>query len=321
MRALVTRRRDDGVREKVLVTDWPDPGPPSGNLVRTKTFFSGITNGTEANDLVGGNYARPDERLPAGFGYQNVGRVIEVGPDVRELKVGQILFMSRDHMEFCLLPEDGLCIRLLDHVDKTHAALFGMASVAMRACRRANLRMGDRLLIVGAGFIGQIAAQIAAATAVRVTLSDLDEHRLAIARRIGAAEEVFNVEGEGWQRHIKDGTFEAVLDVAGAAGMENRLIPAVTHEGAVILVAGRFNVEYNHMIGQRVEVTIKQTGHFTNLDLANVCRLVARGVVQIAPLLRAVVPVWEADAIYNTLRDKPNQLLGTVFDWRSPPKC
>ena len=31
---------------------------------------------------------------PAGGGYQNVGRVIEVGPDVKELQVGDVLYMS-----------------------------------------------------------------------------------------------------------------------------------------------------------------------------------------------------------------------------------
>ena len=297
------------------MTHWPDPGPPSGNQVRTKTLFSGITNGTEANHLVGGNYAPCDDQLPAGFGYQNVGQVIEVGPDVRALAIGQIVFASRDHMEFCLQPENGLSIRLPENIDQKHAALFGMASVAMRVCRRADLRMGNRLLIVGAGFIGQVAAQIAAATGIRVTLCDVDDRRLEIASQIGAAEEVLNVEGERWHRHIEDGSFEAAIDLAGAAGLEDRLIRAVTHEGSVILVAGRFNVKYNHTIGQRAEVTIKQTSHFTNRDLANLCRLVERGIVQIAPLLQDVVPIRKADAIYDTLRDNPNQLLGTVFDW------
>lgn len=55
--------------------------------------------------------------------------------------------------------EDGLHVKVPDAVDPREAALFGMASVAMRSCRNADLRMGDRLLIVGAGFVGQAAAQ------------------------------------------------------------------------------------------------------------------------------------------------------------------
>ena len=38
-------------------------------------------------------------------------------------------------------------------------------------------------------------------------------------------------------------------------------------------------------------------------------------LVQIAPLTRDVVPVSEAKRIYDTLRDTPDELLGTVFVW------
>lgn len=66
MRGIVTRLRSDKQREKVLVTDWPDPGKPTGNKVRTRTLFSGVTNGTERNDLLRGNYSHRDDELPAG---------------------------------------------------------------------------------------------------------------------------------------------------------------------------------------------------------------------------------------------------------------
>jgi len=65
MRAIVTRLMPDRRREKVLVTDWPEPKGPTGNQVKTRTLYSGITNGTERNDLIRGNYAHPDEALPA----------------------------------------------------------------------------------------------------------------------------------------------------------------------------------------------------------------------------------------------------------------
>ena len=100
MRALVTRLRPDRTREKVLVDDWAEPDAPVGNQVVTQTIYSGVTNGTERNDLLDGNYAHPDEALPAGWGYQNVGRVVELGPDVARLEVGDVLYASADHMEY-----------------------------------------------------------------------------------------------------------------------------------------------------------------------------------------------------------------------------
>ena len=315
MRAIVTRLMSDKRREKVLVDNWPDPPMPVGNQVKTQTLYSGVTNGTERNDLIRGNYANPDDKLPAGWGYQNVGKVVEVGPDVKELKVGDVLYMSQDHVEYCIEAEGELHCKLPDEVDPKHAALFGMASVAMRSCRNAELRMGQKLLVVGAGFIGQVAAQIANVMGARVTICDIDEGRLDLARKIGAAEWVLNTSGEGWAKNIKDRTYNAVLDVAGVVGMEDKLIRATAVRGTVLFIAGRFKVEYAFNYGQGREIVIKQNSHFGNDDLANICRLVKRGMVKIGPLIQDVVPAAQAKHIYDILRDEPNKLRGTVFTW------
>jgi 2-desacetyl-2-hydroxyethyl bacteriochlorophyllide A dehydrogenase len=327
MKAIVTRLMADKKREKVLVDNWKDPEGPTGRQIKTRTLFSGITNGTERNDLVRGNYATPDERLPSGWGYQNVGKIIETGPDCKELKVGDVVFMSDDHKEYCVIAEDGLLVKLPPEVDPKHAALFGMASVAMHTCRNAQLRMGDTFLVVGGGFIGQIAAQIATVMGARVTLVDVDERRMKMAREIGAAETVLNVSGDGWEKNISTfdladpwssaGPFDAVLDVAGVPGMENKLISAAKLRGTVLFIAGRGEVKYNFNLGQGREITIKQNGHFDRDDLANLCRLVARGMFKIGPMIQDVVPPKQAKHIYDTLRDEPNKLFGTVFDWQS----
>ena len=315
MRTIVTRLMRDRRPEKVMVTDWPEPEGPVKNEVTTQTIYSGITNGTERNDLIGGNYAHPDEVLPAGWGYQNVGRVIEVGPEVSELKVGDVVFISADHMEYVVTPEDGLLTKLPREANSKEAALFGMVSVAMRSCCNAELSMGQRFLIVGAGCIGQFATQIANVMGARVTICDIDRSRLNLARNIGAAEEVVDVSGDGWEKGITDGSFDAVLDLAGVPGMEDKLIAAARGRGQVLFIAGRSKVTYTFNLGQGREITIKQNSHFDRDDLANACRLVARGMVKIDPLIQDVVPAAEADRIYALLRDDPAKLKGTAFVW------
>ena len=316
MRTLSIQGLPDKRRQKVLVHDWPEPMGPTGNEVKTETIYTGITNGTERNQLIGGNYAPKDEQLPTGGnGYQNVGRVIEVGPDVSELQVGDVLYMSAAHSEYIVMAEDDLLIKLPDSIDHTEAALFGMTSVAMRTCRSTELKMGERVLIVGAGIIGQVAAQIAAVMGARPTLCDINPNRLALAREIGAAETVLNVSGDGWEKGVADGTFDAVIDFAGVPGMEDQLIRAVRRRGRVIFIAGRGKVTYTFNLGQGQEIQLKQNSHFDRDDLQNLCRLVDRGLVKIAPLIRDVVPVSEAKRVYDTLRDNPTELLGTVFVW------
>ena len=291
MRAFSLQLLPDKRRQKVLGNDWPEPQAPVNNQVKTQTLYSGITNGTERNQLIGGNYAPSNDRLPAGGGgYQNVGRIIEVGPNVKDLQIDDVLYMSVDHIEYAVIPEDGLLIKLPDSVDPKYAALFGMSAVAMHTCRNAELKMGERVLVVGAGCVGQTTAQIANAMGTRVTLCDIDEKRLEIASQIGAVEAVVNVSGDGWKKGIDDGAFDAVIDVAGVPGMEDQLIRAARRRGQVLFIAGRDKVTYTFNLGQGHEIVIKQNSHFDRDDLENLCCLVGRGLVQIAPLIRDVVP-------------------------------
>ena len=326
MRALVTVLESDGRRGKRLVDDWPEyTETPIANEVKTRTIYSGVTNGTERNNMLGGNYSRPDDQLPSNEGYQSVGEVIAQGPQVSDLSLGDLVFIGAHtgtqrspagHVEFVTIAEDDLVLKLPSDIDPVHAALFGMGGVAMRSCRNADLRMGERLLIVGgAGCIGQMAAQIATVMGARVTVGDIAGRRLELARSIGAAESVVDVSDDGWDRDIGEGAFDAVIDFAGVPGMEDKLIMSVRQQGQVILVAGRWEVNYNFRTGQGQEITIKQNSHFDRDDLRNLCRLVGRGLVRVEPLIQDVVSPHEAPRIYATLRDDSSQLMGTVFRW------
>ncbi len=318
MRAIVLRTRDDKVREKVLVPDWPDPPPPHTNQVKIKTLYSGITNGTERNQLHKGNYAPGDRLLPMPTGYQTVGRVIETGSDAQSLQVDDLIFVGKStggHLEYIVVAEDDLLIKLPDEVDLREAAIYGMAAVALNTIRNADPKMGENVLIVGAGCVGQVAAQFAALQGARVTICDINDRRLEIARRIGAVEQALNVEGARWSAQIADESFDAVLDFAGVPGMEEQLILAMRTSGRVLFIAGRDRVDYPFNLAQRRLITVKQNSHFYVDDLENLARLHRRGRIDLSSLIQDVVAAEEAERIYAILRDRPNDLLGTVFSW------
>ncbi len=315
MKAIVIKLLPDKRREKTVVTDWKEPAPPVRNEVLCEAVFTGLTNGTERNQLIGGNYAPSDENLPCGGGYQNVGRVIETGPDVTQLQIGDLIYASVDHVERFTIAENGLLLKLPDDVDSAEAALFGISGVAMHCCRRVDPRIGERVLIVGQGCIGMFAAQIAYAMGARVSVCDIDESRLEQVRQLGIAEDVFNTSGDGWKSQIADGSYDAVMDFAGVPDMVTPMIQACKTRGRLLLVAGRFDVNYTFNVGQFKEIGILQCSHFTRDDLENLCRFLRQGSIKIAPLIRHRVNLTEVPQIYRWLRDEPMRLLGTVFEW------
>ena len=77
--------------------------------------------------------------------------------------------------------------RLPDKVSYEKGALTEPLAVAVHACKRAEIGLGDRVLVIGAGAIGiMIAAVCRKAGAAEVVISDLSTSRLAMAEKLGA---------------------------------------------------------------------------------------------------------------------------------------
>ncbi|WP_327657125.1 NAD(P)-dependent alcohol dehydrogenase [Streptomyces sp. NBC_00483] len=80
---------------------------------------------------------------------------------------------------------------LPDTIPLELGALIEPLAVAVHAVRRAEVTFGDRVLITGAGPIGILCAQVArAAGAVEITVTDVNDARLAQARKLGATHTV-----------------------------------------------------------------------------------------------------------------------------------
>lgn len=315
MRALVVRLNQDGEREKILVDDWPAPGNPTGRQALVQTLYSAITNGTERGDLIKGNYAHPDTKLPRGRGYQNVGIVVLTGPECTIWNPGDMVFSSRDHQEFVLAEEANLAIRLPVGVSPEEASLLGLASVAARTVSSARPENGDRILLAGAGLLGLFILQFLKAKGAKVTVCDVNQNRLEVAESLGADDTVFS-DDAFWGSESIEESVDAVIDAAGVPEMEDRMLTAVRTGGQIVLAAGRFRVDYNFNLGQMREITIRQNNHFTQTDLEGALQCLMNGTLLIRPLLRDIVSINDADTVYRKLVSRPDDLLGVVFDWR-----
>lgn len=316
---------------KAAIRNDPVPVCEPGKIL-CRTLFTGVTNGTERNVLMGGNYGG---HWPARCGYQNVGRLIEVGAGVKEYAPGDMIFSGgfSQHQPYFVVDVskpggegsyDHLVVKLPGSVDPRHAALFGMASVALHDVRRCAVKLGDCVLVVGAGAIGQLTAQCARAAGAIVVVCDLDEHRLAIVRRCGAHHTVRIERDGGWDAVKALGPFDVVFEDSGAPVLDNVIGTGwadslVKLRGKVAMIAGRLDVQYRFNAAQSREVEIDHAGHFYRGDLQQVCRLAAEGAIRIEPLIQDVLAWSEAPGFYDRLRDNPASTFGTVFDWQRLP--
>lgn len=286
-----------------------------------RVLYSGVSNGTERSFLVGGNYGAGSP-WPKRLAYQHVSEIVEVGDALSRFQVGDVVFSATypGHVEYHLLRETDLVIKLPEDVDRVAAALLGVASVSFHDAQRARVRPQDNVLVFGAGLIGQFAAQAARAMGARVALAGHHDDRLQIAAACGVDEVVNNTTEAGRAKVDAGAPYSVIFECSGGAVLD-RIIGVPGQPGLVarrsharlVMVAGRFDVCYNFNMAGMAELDILHTQHFDQEDLEQVVRLAQRGDIQLRPLVRDVVPLDEAVRIFDTLRDAPSELLGTVF--------
>ena len=165
--------------------------------------------------------ARLDEPLP--LGYSAVGDVVEVGAGLEgKFRVGQRVAIAgaglANHAELNTVPEN-LCAPVPDDVNDEEACFGTLGAIAMNGVRLLEPQLGDVIAVIGAGLVGQLAAQFADLAGCRVVVLDYNDERLKLAA-YGGAELTYNL-GDG-------DPVAAIMDLSGGRGCDGVVIAAAT---------------------------------------------------------------------------------------------
>ncbi len=298
--------------------DLGEPPPLGATEVLMRTQYSGITNGTERHGMLG-EYVWT--QFPSRHGYQQVGEVTAVGEAVTEFAPGDRVFYGSyvGHRSWNVADVGGehLGLKLPGELDPQPAALFGVAGVAVRAVRRCRISAGARVWVVGLGLIGQFTAQAARAAGAHVTVTDLDARRLALAAELGAHRTLDARDSATAAALREGGPYDAIMDCAGQEALltEIHRERLLARRGVVGLIAVRSSTTFPWSLLHPTEGSLEVSCHFRLDDLGVLLHFVRTRLLRIEPLITHRVPVAEAPTIYATLRDRPSELLGVVFDW------
>ncbi len=167
-----------------------NPTPPGPGQVRVTAICSLMSTGTEtiayARRFAAGTHWDGWVKYPFYPGYALIGRVVELGEGVSELRENQRVAVRVGHASEAVVDADA-CFPVPDSVPSESAAWFALAKITSMGARAAQYQPGDSVLIVGAGPIGQMSTRWASALgAETVLVSDLATGRLEYAKRGGA---------------------------------------------------------------------------------------------------------------------------------------
>jgi (R,R)-butanediol dehydrogenase/meso-butanediol dehydrogenase/diacetyl reductase len=329
-------------RGDVRVEEMPPPAPPGPGEVQLQVRWCGIC-GTDLEEWLSGPVFIPaavphpvtGRRAPLVLGHEFAGVVVAVGDGAAGPLPGQRVavdtIVSCGGCHWCWRGEvtrcqslgalglhgDGglaqlcnaparMCLPVPDTVADDEAALAEPLAVAVRALRRGGLQPGERVAVVGAGAVGLMAVQAAAAfSADSVTVIEPLSARRALATRLGA------------DRAVPPGdaaTLEAdvAVECAGSPGAVQAALQALRSGGrAVLLGIVTDATPITPMDLVRGEKSlIGSLSHVWGEDFRVALQLLGRGAVQAAPLITDRIPLSMAvSGGLALLRDEPEKHL------------
>lgn len=305
----------------------------SANQVKVRVAWTGIC-GSDLHEYNAGPVTIPannpdpitGEQAPLVMGHEFSGVVQEVGPNVRNIKVGDKvainpLLTKGEHKEplvdmykgfgFVGLNADGgfadyvvvnekNIVTLPEDMSLEHAALIEPTAVAVQGIRESGLKFGESVAVFGAGPIGLLTIIAAkAAGAKEIFAFDLSENRLEKAKEVGATYAV-NSGKENPIEYIKsiypDGV-DRTFEVAGVAPTFHQAI-AVTRPRGVVTIVSIFEkpVEFSPMQLTATGVHLASTLAYEPDVFETTAKLIASGQLDPAPVITDHI---ELDEIVN----------------------
>lgn len=215
---------------KLELIDIEKPSIDEKNNVLVRMTAAGIC-GSDVGIYHGTNAAATYPRI---IGHEMVGKVSEIGENVKNLKVGDRVIINQvtscghcypckigrgnvcdnlavrgvhidgGYREFIAIPETD-CYILPASISDNDAVMIEPTTIAIQSCTRAQLDKDDMLLIYGSGALGSSILKIAKLICENIIVADVNEEKLEEAKNNGA-KHIINVTKENLFEKVKEYT-------------------------------------------------------------------------------------------------------------------
>lgn len=247
-----------------------------------------------------------------------------------------------NHAGYLIAPRN-LVVKVPENVSLDQAATAALGCIAMQGVRRAEMVLGDYVVIVGMGILGQLACRFAAASGATVIATDIDNRRLQIAGEGGAS----------YLIRAQEDVVKQVQDITGGHGADKVIVTAATSsdallsqafqmcrkKGRVVLVGvagmnlrredmykkeldfviatsygpGRYDDDYEE---KGIDYPYAYVRYTEKRNLESYLRLIADGKIDISRIIEKVYPVEKSDEAYESLKAAENRPLIVLLKYQ-----
>ncbi|KAF8239390.1 GroES-like protein [Tricholoma matsutake] len=278
-----------------------------------------------------------------GSGHESAGEVVEVGEGVTQWKTGDRVAIEAgvpcskpscdacrtgryngcpDVVFFSTPPFHGTLTRwhvhpaewlhrLPDEVSLEEGALCEPLAVALAGIERADLRLGDPVLVCGAGPIGLVSLLSArAAGAEPIVITDLFQSRLDFAKKLVPGVRTVLIqrgmspkEQAEQVRAVAGGFLKLALECTGVESSVHTAVYSMQFGGKVFIIGvGKSEQLFPFMYLSANEIDVKFLYRYAN-QYPKAIRLIAGGLINVKPLVTHRFPLEDAVAAFHVAAD------------------
>lgn len=323
---------------KLELVDFPEPAPAADEVV-VRIRACGICG----SDIHGWDGSTGRRRTPLIMGHEASGEIVATGPQVKSWRAGdRVTFdstISCGTCRFCTSGQINLCenrrvvgvspaeykqhgafaerlalpdrilYRLPDNLPFEQAAMVEPVSIAVHAVQRTKIAPGSTAVVIGSGMIGLLVIQaLRWAGAKNVVAVDLADNRLALARQLGATHTINSGRSDAAAEvlQITGGLgADTAFEVVGFTPTLNLALAVLKRGGACVLVGNLSPKTQDFPLQAVVTKELTITGSCASAGEYPLCLdLIAKGIINVKPMIEAVVPLSEGAGWFQKLSAK-----------------
>ena len=283
------------------------------------------------------------------LGYSLCGVVVAVGPGAEEFSQGDLVACAGNdyalHAELNWVPVN-LCVPVPVGVDPRHGCFATVGAIALHGVRRGEVQLGEAACVIGLGLVGQLVVRLLVASGVRVVGIDPVEYRRALAVEAGAlgcaAPGPDGLADLEQLLHAMTGGLGADHVFLAAGGATNDPVQAaarLARDRARVVDIGKTSLDlpWNQYYDKELDLRLSRSygpGRYDERyeidgidyppgyvrwterrNLACFLDLLARGHVDVEPLVSEVFPIEEAAEVYDRLAAGRLRGVGFLFSY------
>jgi predicted dehydrogenase/threonine dehydrogenase-like Zn-dependent dehydrogenase len=296
-------------------------------------------------------YKQVKGKLDAGLptGYSAAGTVVAVGSEVDGIAVGERVACAgagiANHAELIDVPVN-LSVPIPEGLSFDAAATVTLGAIGMQGVRRAQPALGETIVVIGLGILGQITAQLLGASGCRVIGTDVDPGRIATALENGLDIGINPGEGDLVERVVKltNGHGADAVIITAAATSSDILANAfhACRKKARVVIVGDvgLNMARADIYAKELDVLISCSygpGRYDpvyeeegadyplpyvrwteNRNMGEYLRLLAAGRVRLDNMIQEPFPIDQAEEAYGRLSGEGQKPLLVLLKY--PPR-